>query len=96
MWGMVVGCVGRGGRVWGIVVVCVGRGGHVWGAVVVCGARWLCVWGAVVMWLSVRISVERTGVRNKNPAMDSLTLEKDTLKKQEDHIGNNCTLVCFN
>ena len=27
--------------------------------------------------------------------MDSLTLEKDTLKIQ-DHIGNKCSLVCFN
>ena len=30
------------------------------------------------------------------PVMDSLTLEKDTLKNQEDHIGNQCTLMCFN
>ena len=32
----------------------------------------------------------------KTPVMDSLTLEKDTLKNQEDHIGNKCSLVCFN
>ena len=28
--------------------------------------------------------------------MDSLTLENDTRKNQEDHIGNKCTLVGFN
>ena len=28
--------------------------------------------------------------------METLILEKDTLKKQDDHIGNKCTLVCFN
>ena len=32
----------------------------------------------------------------KKPVMDSLTLEKDTFKNQEDPIGNKCTLVCFN
>ena len=28
--------------------------------------------------------------------MHSLTVEKDTLKNQEDCIGIKCTLVCFN
>ena len=32
----------------------------------------------------------------KTPVMDSLILEKDILKNQEDHIGSKCTLVCFN
>ena len=32
----------------------------------------------------------------KKHVMDSLILEKDILKNQEDHIGNKCTLVCFN